>query len=79
MLMDVVKEEDNYFITIITIDRRDKRHYISAEMFLGEKNKIYSNFVLPASQMRSIEERTYSRDTCKFKYHKQLIFPHSNF
>lgn len=59
MLMDLERKLDNdgYILTIITIDKKDDRHYTKVDMFHKEANKIYSTYKLPYSYMLSVGTR----------------------
>lgn len=60
ILLDVVTSEAGYLITVITLDKIGERHYISNALFGKEKNKIYTEYVLPVSYMRAASKRMHT-------------------
>lgn len=61
MAMDIQKlDDDHYHITIITIEGLKDRHFVQGAMFLKEEYKIFSEYVLPKSYIRDIEEKIHT-------------------
>ena len=59
MLMDLERklDDDGYILTVITVDKKEDRHYTKVDMFHREINKIYSKYELPYSYMLSVGTR----------------------
>jgi len=54
ILLDCIKTDIGYEITVITVDKIKEHNYSTSDLFYREKNKIYSQFVLPLCFSRQI-------------------------
>lgn len=70
ILMDIVTKSNNYLITVITLDKIDKRHFVANTMFGKEKNKIYTEYKLPMSFIESTINKVYRSKAFTF-YHTE--------
>ena len=57
MLLEIRKDESKqYVVTIITIDKITKRHYTQHDIFMKERQKVYSDYSLKKSYTKEIAE-----------------------